>query len=471
MQGQPLHWDEVEPWPDPLDGAALLDAIAELIRRYVDMPATSADAVALWVVHTWVHDRLEISTFLNITSATKRCGKSLLMEVLVALVWRPLPASGRITSAALFRTIERDAPTLLLDEADTFLGDDHELKGIVNGSQRREMAFVLRTVGEDYEPRRFRTWCAKAISGIGSLPDTVLDRSLLVRLERRPPNVGDLLRWRNRNKQDISNRRRKLARWIADNGDDVLDGRNDVAFPPVLNDRARDAWEALLAIGDVAGGEWAGRTGRAYRACEAINASADLETGTPEMLLADLWQVFRDANNPTQLPTGKPDVAQDSREPAILPALVTMEDGPWSEWSRGKPLSPRGLAKLLKSFGIAPGTIRLNGGATLKGYKRAAFEPVWKRYGIPSPEAPSKPSATTPQPRESTGLGDSVSATSPDRVADEKSRNSAVGNGCGVVAPTNPPSTGNGASDDVEKRAAITGDDGDEPDADYLTDF
>ena len=471
LQGQPLHWDEVEPWPGPVDGAALLDAIAELIRRYVDMPVTSADAVALWVVHASIHDRLEISTFLNITSATKRCGKSLLMEVLVALVCKPLAASGRITPAALFRTIELYAPTLLLDEADTFLGDDQELKGIVNGSQRRDLAYVMRTVGDDYEPGRFRTWCAKAISGIGSLPDTVLDRSLLIRLERRAPNVGDLPRWRDRDKQAIADLNCKLARWIADDGDAVLERRNAVAFPPVLNDRARDGWEALLAIGEVAGGEWAGGTGRAYRACEAINASAESETGAREMLLADLWEVFRDAGDPAHLPTGKPDVAQKSLEPAILPALVTMEDRPWSEWSRGKPLSPRGLATLLKSFGIAPSTIRLDGDATPKGYKRAAFEPVWKRYDIPSSEAPPKPSATTPQLKVSAGFVDSVSATSPDRVADGKSLNSAVGNGCGVVAATNPPSTGNGASDDVEKGAAITGHDDDEPDAGYPTDF
>ena len=99
-------------------------------------------------------------------------------------------------------------------------------------------------------------------------------------------------------------------------------------------------------------------------------------------------------------------------------------------------------------------------GATPKGYKRAAFEPVWKRYDIPSSEAPPKPSATTPQLKVSTGFDDSISATSPDRVADGKSLNSAVGNGCGVVAATNPPSTGNGASDDVEKRAEVMADGG-----------
>ena len=165
LQGQPLHWDEVEPWPDPVEGVALLDAIAELIRRYVDMPATSADAIALWVVHAWVHDRLDISTFLNITSATKRCGKSLLMEVLATLVRKPLPTAGRITGPTLFRIVEMYAPTLLLDEADTFLGDDKDLRGLLNGSQRSELAGVPRTVGDDHEPRMFRTWCAKVSIG------------------------------------------------------------------------------------------------------------------------------------------------------------------------------------------------------------------------------------------------------------------------------------------------------------------
>ena len=101
------------------------------------------------------------------------------------------------------------------------------------------------------------------------------------------------------------------------------------------------------------------------------------------------------------------------------------------------------------------GRTGLRGEPPALAYKRAAFEPVWKRYDIPSSEAPPKPSATTPQPNVSTGFDDSISATSPDRVADGKSLNSAVGNGCGVVAATNPPSTGNGTSDDVEKRAEV----------------
>ena len=157
---------------------------------------------------------------------------------------KPLAASGRITPAALFRTIELYAPTLLLDEADTFLGDDQELRGLVNGSQRRDLAYVMRTVGDDYELRLFGTWCAKAISGIGSLPDTVLDRSLLIRLERRAPTSAISRAGETETSRPSRDLNCKLARWIADDGDAVLERRNAVAFPPVLNDRTRDAWEA-----------------------------------------------------------------------------------------------------------------------------------------------------------------------------------------------------------------------------------
>ena len=410
-QGQPIEWQNPELWPEPVDGAAILDEVATIVRLYVQMPEPTADAVALWIVHTWLHDRLEISTFLNVTSATARCGKSLLMEVLGALVLRPLPVSGRITPAALFRIIERDEPTLLLDEADTYFREDPELRGIFNGSQRRDSAYVVRCVGDDHEPRNFKTWSAKAISGIGNLPDTVRDRSLVIRLDRRPPHVGDLPRWRERNRQDIEDIRKKLARLISDNANSTLARRNAVVYPPCLHDRARDAWEAPFAIADCAGGEWAAEGGRAWRAAEAISANTEDETGQREMLLADIHKVFRETGDPESLPTE-----------FILEKLKAMDDRPWPEYRRGNPLTPRGLASLLGPFGIAPGTIRADGiataGGTAKGYKRNAFVQVWKNYSIHDTPFPS---VTPSQPLPGNEFDASTSVTISNPVTDRNS--------------------------------------------------
>ena len=434
LQGRPIEWDDPEPWPNPVDGAALLTDIAGLVRLYVDMPDGKADAVALWVFHSFLHHRLDRSSILHVTSATKRCGKTLLMEVAGTLAWRSVAVSGRITPAGTFRLIELHEPTLFLDEADTYMGDDPELRGIVNGSHSRGSAFVIRTVGEDYEPRRFSTWCAKAISGIGDLPDTVADRAVTIRLERRSTSVGEMPHWRDRDRQAVEALRQKLARWIDDNADAVLGRRKAVSFPSDLHERARDIWEALLATAEIARGNWAGTTGRAYRACEAVSAEVDPETGASEMLLADLWAVFTEAGNPEALPTGKPDEQYDPNNPAILPALIAREGRPWSEWSRSRPLSPRGLARLLKGFKIFPGTIRLASGSTPKGYKRVAFVPLWERYGIGTHEAPSHLSATTPQPRAEADSGPFQSATGSRDVADTKLSKPASSKTCGVVA-------------------------------------
>ena len=230
------------------------------------------------------------------------------------------------------------------------------------------MAYVMRCVGEDHEPRRFGTWCPKAISGIGGLPDTVIDRSLVVRLERKPSSHA-LDRWRDRDWKAVKDLRRRIGRWIADKDEEILNGRRSVRFPPGLHDRARDAWEALLAVANVAGCDWAGEGGRAWRACEKVHADAEDETGAREKLLADLRQVFADAGDPEAMATNQ-----------ILKALRAMEGRPWSEWKRGQPLSPRGLADLLKPFNVRPTTFRQPGGGTSRGYHRKHLQPVWSAY-------------------------------------------------------------------------------------------
>ena len=389
-RGRTLEWDEDELWPEEVDGTALLDEIAALIRRYVDMPETSADTVALWTLYAWLHERWDISTFLVITSPTKRCGKSLLLEVMEEFALRPLNLSGHTTSAALFRTVEEHRPTLFLDEADTYLKDDDPLRGLINGSQRRRGAHALRMVkvGDDLLSACFATYCAKIIAGIGNIPGTIVDRSIQVEMQRRAPGATRLLFWGDRNREEMQAIRRRIARWTEDNADSVYRPRLEVPIPPGLHDRARDAWASLLSIAERAGGEWAGKSGRAWRACETITAATIDETDRGEMLLADIRKVFHDAGDPDHLPTGKRDADYDPYNPAILPALTALEGRPWPEYSRGQRLSPRKLADLLKRFKITSSTIRLKSGTTPKGYKRESFVSVWKRYDIGDPEEP-----------------------------------------------------------------------------------
>ena len=175
-----------KPWEDVVDGASLLFALASTLERYVVLPDGSAVALALWIVHTYALDAAAISPIIAIVSPTRRCGKSTLLDVLGALVLRPMAASN-VSAAAVYRSVERWRPTLLLDELDTYIHDADELRGVINSSHRRSQAYVARCEERAGEivPVRYSTWCARALACIGRLPGTLEDRSIILRLRRR----------------------------------------------------------------------------------------------------------------------------------------------------------------------------------------------------------------------------------------------------------------------------------------------
>jgi putative DNA primase/helicase len=388
-----------EPWHEPVDGAELLTDLAEAFRRYVVLEDGAAEALALWTVHAHALDAFAFSPRLAITSAEKRCGKTTLLDVLGCLVPRPLPTANA-TAPAIFRSIEQLSPTLLIDEADTYLRSNDELRGVLNSGHRRGMAYILRTVGDDHQARKFPTWAATAIAMIGRLPDTLADRSIDIRLRRRLPSEA-VARFRADRASDLVQLARMAARWVNDN----LEGlRNaDPPIPPGLNDRAADNWSPLLAIADLADGEW---PERARRAIASMTLAKGDEAGSlGELLLADIRQAFAEIG---QCHTGDDFTDTDRiRSRDLARILGELEGRPWAEWGPQRlRLTPTGLARLLKRFDILPATLRFaskdrNGhvaSITDKGYLRSQFEDAFSRY-LPPP-APPDPTVTPSQPQE-----------------------------------------------------------------------
>src|SRR5205085_4096102 len=147
------HIEEVEPWIEPVDGRVLLNELEETVRRFVVLPKWAAETVALWILHTYAFELRDVSTYLGIESPEKRCGKTTLLSILSRLVNRPV-AAANISPSAFFRVIEEVRPTLLIDEADTFLRGNDELRGILNSGYSRKTAYVVRVVSEPWERRR-----------------------------------------------------------------------------------------------------------------------------------------------------------------------------------------------------------------------------------------------------------------------------------------------------------------------------
>jgi putative DNA primase/helicase len=364
-QGHALRLPEPEPWPDPINGAGLLSALAINIRQHVVMSDKAADMAALWVIHTYLLDCFGISPRLAITSPEKGCGKTTALDVLSPLVFRPLSTSNAST-AAIFRVVELQQPTLLIDEADTFLFENDELRGILN-SGHRHGGTTLRTVGEDFEPRLFSTYSACAIALIGKLPATLADRSVPIELRRRKPDEA-IKPFRYDRTDHLNLLARKAARWARDNADRVRG--TDPDMPAGVFNRAADNWRPLLAIADAAGGEWPGRARRSVQ-CLGAGASGD-DQSVRVLLLSDVRVIFAERGL-DRLPSAD-----------LVWALNSVEGRPWAEWNRSKGLTPNGLARQLAHFGIAPSTIRTSTG-TPKGYQLAQFDDAFARY-LPSGE-------------------------------------------------------------------------------------
>ena len=416
--GTAVHFPEIEPWPEPIDGAALLDNLVAGFQRFVALPNSGPEAMALWTLHANAHDAAAISPLLALTSPEKRCGKTTALRVLGVLVPRPL-STANITVAPFFRSIEKWRPTLLLDEADAFLSYDDQLIGALNSGHCRETAFLVRSVGENHEPRTFHTWAPKAIALIGRLPATLEDRSIEIAIRRRRPDEHVERFHLARDDKGLNYLARCCARWAADHMARLSELEPDL--PASLHDRAADNWEPLLAIADLAGERW---PETARRVAVALSGSEQDEGSYKTMLLADIKVVFA-ARGADRLPSAE-----------LCKALHDMEERPWSEWRGGKynppkPISTRQVAAILRGFAIAPGTIRQTDSITAKGYYLDRFNDAFARY-LPSQ------SVTTPQPKASADYSPFPIRHKGGDVTDEKPGKTAEHGHCDDVTDENP---------------------------------
>ena len=373
--GQNLSMPEDETYPEPVDGAALLNELANTFSRYAVMPPHADTALALWVAFTWCIESVNVAPILALSSPEKQCGKTTVLTMVNNLSARAVPTSN-ITPAALFRAIEAWQPTIIIDEADTFIRESDELRGVINSGHTRTTAFVIRTVGDEHEPKRFSTWSAKAIALIGKLPDTLHDRSIVIELRRKL--VHEITKkLRHADMDAFTILRSKLKRFSEDSKSALRIIRP--ALPENISDRAADNWEPLLAIAQLAGAKW---PEKALNAALALSARANDATSRGTELLADIEGIFDDLRC-DKIPSHH-----------LIKALCDDEEMPWATYNRGHQISPRQVAKLLGEYGIHSKTIRLSPTNTPKGYEKSQFDDAFLRY-----LRPGGIEATPPQSR------------------------------------------------------------------------
>ncbi len=369
--------DNADASPTQSVGEILLNSVQAYLLRFIAYPSHEASvAHTLWIAHTHLMDIWESTPRIAFLSPEPASGKTRALEITETLVPRPVE-SMNASPAYIFRKISepKGRPTLLYDEIDTIFGpkarDNEELRGVLNAGHRLG-ATAGRCVyrGNNVETEELPAYCAVALAGLGNLPDTILTRSIVIRMRRRAPSER-VEPYRRRIHAAEGNRLRdELAAWATQ----IATNLNTLPVMPIgIEDRNADVCEPLLAIADAAGIYWAKQA--------RVALVADAGDSTPSLgirLLSDMRIVF---GTDISVPTDE-----------ILRKLCSMVEAPWGD-IHGKPIDPRRLASLLHPYGIRPQNIRI-GDKTLKGYKKEDLNDPWNRYLGQSPPA-SATSATS----------------------------------------------------------------------------
>ena len=368
-----LPFPDVEPHEGPIDPAQVLDEIVTIIRRFIVIDVEQAIALALWITFTWFIDDVDVAPILILTAPERACGKSQTLDLSSLMSCKPLSASNS-TTAGLFRACELWGPTIFIDEADTFIRGNDELKGLINAGHTRTSAFVLRVVGDNHEPKMFRVWGAKAFAGISlekHLPDATMSRGIIIHLRRKLAHES-VSRIRHAEKDLFTTIASKLARFSEDYSQQVRSART--VLPDALSDRDQDNWEPLLSIAYCAGEEW---FKRAIAAALKLSNSGEKSVSIANQLLMDIQQIFA-SKKVERISTAD-----------LIAALIDDQELPWATYNRGKPLSASQLAKQLRPYNISSKTVRFGHSNTLKGYDLSQFTDAFARYLAPS-ELPSQ---------------------------------------------------------------------------------
>jgi hypothetical protein len=362
------------PGPDIAD--ALGNVVAHLKRYIVFGSSSPFNVIALWVAHAHALEAFDYTPYLHVYSPEKQCGKTRLLDVLLHIVPRPWGLANP-SEAVLFRKIEQDCPTILWDEIDAvFTGGVSDpakeaLRGLANcGFQRG--GTIPRCVGHGHEVKDFSVFCPKILAGIGGLPDTITDRSIPIRLERKKKGQ-ETERFRGRDAAEIAKDiKAPFEAWAANAGviTQLREARPEM--PKELGDRQIDITEPLLAIADMAGGDWQEKARASI--LEMFTGSKTEADSDRITLLRDIRKVFTDE--------GLNKISSET----LLKKLIALPESPWADlWAKDieyKNINgPAGkMAKLLKPFGISSRTLQFNAEPDAKGYLETTFADAWETY-------------------------------------------------------------------------------------------
>lgn len=367
--------------PELVSGA--LEYVENTVREYVCLPS-EADyaAVALWVIATHMSRHHAVYSRLIITAASKVCGKSRLGE-LVAILSSKGKVQSSPTAPVLFRQMNNgwrgensSPPTLFFDEM-------HNIWKSAKKGSETAMAIVdivkegssrLGTVprcsqADQFGVIEYRVGGYLILACVGSMPDEVESRGIVIRMRKIGPNDAPVSQWKARHHSKVRVVRDALDKLFRDAPE--LPEIDESSIP--ARDRDADIWEPLIQIADYAGGDWPKRAREACQLKVRAFHDDDNDKNFRFQLLCGISQMFA-------VHAGRKVVKGSD----LVEYLSSDTDAPWYR----DDYTTTFLRQVLQEFEIKAGTHRPGGGCgPVHGYQRDDFIDAWQRYGLLSGDA------------------------------------------------------------------------------------
>jgi hypothetical protein len=348
----------------------LVESLEHHFLRYLAMDRGLGLVLALWAMATHVYQIFDAFPYLAITSPTKSCGKTRVAELLEHVCLTPVRTVG-ISVAALFRTIQLKQPTMIIDEAEALRTRDERssaLREIINAGYRKGQAVLRCDDRQGYEPKEYNTYCPKVLVLIGNLPDTLADRCIPIRMRRHRNELIE--RYSNRRvRASVAPLKELLPQWAQTQARGIEEWyeANSLVW---LADREEELWLPLFAVCAQTAADRLAELEKTARELASEKSSHDsLDWGVK--LLSDIRAIFYDLHR-DRLSTIE-----------LLAHLTTLDESPWATWGHSHELNARGLALLLRPFGIYPQNIRTDSAFSRATCRRASKIPGTVTLHVP----------------------------------------------------------------------------------------
>jgi hypothetical protein len=343
-------------WPNPVHPGGLLAMMCAHLSRYTVLPFSSIYAIALWIIATHLVAVFHTAPVLALLSLTRRCGKTVTLSAISALA-RKFEATSDITAAGLFELCDKGC-TPGIDEADQFLQKrTSPITGIVNSGYTRIASKVTR------KGKTYNTFGFKLIAAIGTLPTTIMDRSIVIVLIRKNTLEKVVLYRAQPNDQAVV-LRAMIDTFVSQHRVGIQHNK-----PPELemdNDRALNNWEPLFAIANCAGPQW---LSNAHVAAVELTPGEDDVPAILEEFICDVVAIF--------LRTGADFISTKD----LIETLCKDPDRPWATYTRNQKLGIHDLGRLMREARVKVGEQKHDEEGNRRGYYREHLAHLIEGYG------------------------------------------------------------------------------------------